>query len=114
MDKATDGVVAAPEAVFGCQVLVDALGAQALIALGLDDLPPRLAVARTTMSPAAIVTGRSEQRTISIRRDLGAIRAGGRNGWFWRCSGQLEVACDGLAIDVQLARDSTLQCSLSY
>jgi hypothetical protein len=79
-------------------------------------LDTQLAVARATTSPAAIITGRSEWWDISIRRDLEAIRAGGRNGWFWRWlgavgaggrngwfwrrSGELEVASDSLAIDV--------------
>ena len=60
-----------------------------------------------------------------MRRNLEAIRAGGRIGWFWRWLGVaraegrigwfwrglslLEVACDRLAIDLQLASDSTLR-----
>jgi hypothetical protein len=47
-DKATAGVVAALEAVFGREVLVNALGAQALITLGLDDVSPQLAIAQAT------------------------------------------------------------------
>ena len=127
-DKATDGVVAALEAVFGREILVNALGAQALVALGLDDVSPRLAVAGATAGLAAAVTGRTECRDICIAaisrpssrgrngwfwRRLGAVGAGGRNGWFWRRSGLLEVACDGLAIDLQLDGDSALGPALA-
>ena len=47
-DEATDAVVAAGEAVLVTQVLVDALGAQTRIALGLDQIAPGLALARAT------------------------------------------------------------------
>ena len=54
-NKATDGVVAPLEAVLGREILVNALGAQALIKLGLDDVAPRLAIAESTASLAAAV-----------------------------------------------------------
>ena len=49
-DEAADAVVAAREAVFGGQILVDALGAEAQVALGLDHLPPGLALALATVA----------------------------------------------------------------
>ena len=48
MDKATDGVVAALEAVFGGEILINALGAQTQITLGLDDVLPGFAFTRAT------------------------------------------------------------------
>jgi hypothetical protein len=123
-DEAPDCVVAALEAVFGREILVDALRAQTLIAFGLDDTSPELALTRATAGSAATITDRTEQRGICFWRGLKAIRAGGRIGWFWldinidraggrigwfwRRPGLLEVACDGLAVDLELTRDSTL------
>ena len=57
-DEAPDAVVAAGEVVLGDQVLVDALGAQAQIALGLDDVPPGLALARATATASALARPR--------------------------------------------------------
>ena len=44
---------------------------------------------------------------------VGCDRAGGRNGWFCGVSGLSEVACDGLAVDPQFARDPTLGQALA-
>src|SRR5450755_2238036 len=50
MDETTDAVVAAREVVFRRKILVDALSAQAQIALRLDHVPPRLALALATVA----------------------------------------------------------------
>src|SRR5258708_6332047 len=75
-DEAANAVVAAAEAVFGRQVLVDALRRQAEVQLGLDGRPPRLAV-----------TGPTRGRLLRVGRGRAgararAGRADGRNGWF--------------------------------
>ena len=48
VDEATDGVVASPEAVLGGEILENALGAQTLITLGLNDVSPRFALTGAT------------------------------------------------------------------
>ena len=106
--KAADGVVTTLEAVFGREILVNVLGAQALVKLGLDDVSPRLAIARSTASLAAAVAGRTKRRDNCVCCDFKSNRAGGRIGWFWRLTGLLEVASDCLTIDVQLDGDSAL------
>ena len=63
-NKATDGVVAPLKAVLGREILVNALGAQTLIELGLDDVSPRLTIAESTASLADAVACRSEGRDI--------------------------------------------------
>ena len=78
-DEATDGVVAAPEAVFGREILVNALGAQTLIALGLDDVSPRLAVARATAGSAAAIAGRASGGTSAF----GAVSRPSSRGAHW-------------------------------
>ena len=101
-DEAADAVVAAGEAVFGGQILVDALGAEAQVALGLDHLSPGLALAgATVVALLNTVRGRTEGPDTGVWRRLedvaepgGALagfgadsscrRAGGRIGWFWR------------------------------
>ena len=124
-DEATDAVVAAREAVFGDEILVDALGAEAQIALGLDHVSPGLALAVATVWLAQRVWAEPKRGARCCGsalprgcRSRGAhwlvltltqeSRAGGRIGWFWRRAGLLEVARDGLAIDVQLACDLAL------
>ena len=110
-NEATDGVVAPPEAVFGREILVNALGAQALVKLGLDDVSPRLAIAESTASLADTVAGRSERRDSRVCCDFKVARAGGRMAGFcalWPA----QVAGDSLAIDVQLDGDPgwTIPC----
>ena len=80
-DEATDAVVAAREAVFGGQILVDALGAEAQVALGLDHLPPRLALAGATVTSLTTVSaeasgGVTDSGATSIAAEPGGAMAG--------------------------------------
>src|SRR4051795_6782488 len=65
-DEPTDAVVATHEAVVGNQVLVDPLCAQAKVALGPDQLPPRL----TATGPTATLRLRIRRRAGSRKRQL--------------------------------------------
>ena len=58
---------------FGGQILVDALGAQAQIALGLDHVSPGLALARATAWPRA---GHWSLRLRTERRDMAGLDRG--------------------------------------
>ena len=60
-DEATDAVVAAREAVLVGQILEDSLGAEAQVTLGLDHLPPRLALAGATMTSLTTVSHQAER-----------------------------------------------------
>ena len=82
MNETTDAVVAAGEVVFCGEVLVDALGAQAPIALGLDLVSPGLALALATVALVNTDRGRSDGLVIWVWPCLECVRAGGRIGWF--------------------------------
>jgi hypothetical protein len=98
-DEAAHAVVAAGEVVLGEQVLIDALGAEPQLQLGLDDHTPGEAVT----GPA----GAGLSREWGGRHVGKAGHADGRIGRFW--SGRLpQVACDGLAVDAEFAGDAAL------
>jgi hypothetical protein len=123
-DEAADAVVGAGEAVVGDQVLVDPLRSEAEVALGPDQLPPRLTATGATTASGLRIGPRSGGRDseswgvlVSLRawgrlgwfwRVLVGFGAEGRLGWFWRCFSQPQVTCDGLAVDPQFVGDATL------
>src|ERR1700733_9966317 len=65
MDETTDAVIAAREVVFCGEILVDALGTQTQIALGLDQRSPGLALALATV--ALVNTDRGRRNGLVIR-----------------------------------------------
>src|SRR5512142_1692060 len=84
VDEPADAVVAAGVAVVGDQVLVDPLCGEPEVALGPDQLPPRLTAAGPTAAAGLRIGCRAVSRGRELRRVLVPLRAGGRIGWFWR------------------------------
>src|SRR5262249_60661104 len=76
-DKPAHAVVAAGEAVLAHQVLMNTLGGQAEVELGLDGGAPRLAVTGASWGRRSLACRRRRDRRI------GAARPDGRNGRFW-------------------------------
>ena len=82
MDKTTDAVVAARKVVFCSEILVDALGTQTQVALGLDQRSPGLALALATVALVSTDRSGSDGLVMWVRPCLEGVGAGGRIGWF--------------------------------
>jgi hypothetical protein len=82
MDKTTDAVVAARKVVFCGEILVDALGTQTQVALGLDQRSPGLALALATVALVSTDRSGSDGLVMWVRPCLEGVGAGGRIGWF--------------------------------
>ena len=122
-DEPADAVVAADEAVVGDQVLVDPLGGEPEVALGPDQsrhgsqplARPLPRGCGTVPEPVGAMAGSARRRRPRSRwahwlvlAVVGAVRAGGRIGWFWRSVRLSEVTGDGLAVDPQFVGDAAL------
>src|SRR6516225_10058412 len=118
VDETADAEVAAGVVVLAGEVLEDALGTQTLLELAKDDGPP----GRTVAAPART----RRNRCIGSRRSLfRSVRADGRIGWFclgergrgadgrigWFCGDalRLQMAADGLSVNVQFAGDAPVR-----